>query len=153
MGHNLIDQLALVGVVVRAHLRRQRHLPVVVVGAGNDVEVDAVRLAVEDLRGGALLAKVDLRAVDLVHHDGRDGAEHLQGKVLRLDHVDRGHERVDDEREAARVLDRHLVGLAADDDGRVVAPADEDRVVELGLDLNRRSFPFVVFLESVTRFC
>ena len=144
--HNLVDQVALLLVVVGADLRGQGHLLVVAVLAVDDVEVDAGRLAGEDAGGGALLAEVDLGAVDLVQQDGRDDAHDLQGQVLRLDGVDRRDERVDHQRDPVRVLDGHGVGLALDDDDGVVALADQDRVRERGFDFDRLGFLLEVFL-------
>lgn len=137
MRHYLVDNVPLLLVVVRADLRRERQLLVVVIGAFDDVQVDVGGLAGEDLGGLALLAEVYLRAVDLVHQHGGDEAHDLQGEVLRLDDVDGRDERVHDEGQPVRVLDRDGVGLALDDDGRVAALADEDRVGDLRLDRDR----------------
>ena len=144
--HNLVDQITLLLVVVGADLRGQRDLLVVAVVAGDDVEVDARRLAGEDAGGGALLAEVDLGAVDLVQQHGRDDAHDLQRQVLRLDGVDRRDQRVHHQRDAVRVLDRHGVGLALDDDDGVVALADQDRVGERGFDFDGLGFLLEVFL-------
>ncbi len=146
MRHNLVHYIPLLLVVVRRHLRRQRQLLVVAFGARDDVEVDTGRLAVNDRGSGALLTEVDLRAVDLIHHNSRDGSHDLQGEVLRLDHVDGRDERVDNEGEAVRVLDSDGVSFALDYDGGAVAFADEDRVGDGRFDLDGLRLLFIVFL-------
>lgn len=60
----------------------------------------------------------------------------MQRKVGALDDIDGADERVDDERCAGRVIEREGVCLAVDADGGVFAARDEDRVVDLGVDLD-----------------
>lgn len=146
MTDNLIHHVALLLIVKTADLGRQRDLLVVVVRAGDDVEVDAGAFAGEDLGGYALLGEVDLGAVDLVHQDGGDGAQDLEGEVLGLDDVDGGDEGVDDEGEAVGVFDGDGVGLALDDDGGVAAAGNEDGVRHGGFDLDGLGLFFEVFL-------
>lgn len=143
---DLVDDVALLLVVVGADLEGEGELAVVVVGAGDNVEVDAGGLGGEDAGAAALLAEVDLGAVELVEHDGGQGAEHLQREVGRLDHVHRRHQRVHHQRQPRRVLDRHRVRLALDDHRRVAAPADQDRVRHRRLDLDRLRVLLVVLL-------
>ena len=148
MVHNLIYQIARLLIIVRANLRRQRHLLVVLVRPTNDIQVDPSALARKDSGAHALLGEVDLRAVDLVEHDGGDGAHDLQGKVVGLDDVDGGDEGVDDEGEAGRVFDGDLVGFALDDDGGGVAAGYKDGLVEGGFDFDWCRFFFEVFLKG-----
>ena len=98
--------------------------------------------------GGALLAEVDLTTINLVKHDCRDDAKDLECEVGGLDDIDSGDEAFDDKREAGRVLDSYLVCLAANDDCGVVAAADEDRLRQSGVDLDRLRFLLVVFLQK-----
>lgn len=60
----------------------------------------------------------------------------MEGEVGALDYVDRGDERIDDDGCAAGVVDGDGVGLAVDADGRVLAARDEDRVVDLCVQLD-----------------
>jgi hypothetical protein len=100
MGHNLVDNLSLPFVVVGADLRGQRQFLVVLVGAGDDVQVDARGLAGEDLGTGGLLTEIDGSTVDLIQHDSGNGTVDLELKVGGLDDVDGGDEGVNDEGEA-----------------------------------------------------
>jgi hypothetical protein len=152
MRNNLVHDIPLLLIPPRANLAGQRHLLVVLVLLGallalrDHVQVDAGRLARVDARGDALLAEVQLGAVDLVEEHRRDGLEHLQGKVLRLDGVDGGDEGLDDEREAVGVFDRDGVGFALEDDGGVGALGDEDRLGEGDFDFDGGGFLVEVFL-------
>lgn len=80
------------------HLLGQGVLSIVVLAG--QVDVDAGAFACEDLGVLAVLAEVDCCAVDLVEQDGGEGADDLEGEVGALDDVDRGDERVDDDRGA-----------------------------------------------------
>lgn len=102
----------------------------------------------EHLRARAFFAKVNLRTVHLVKHNRRDSAHDLQSKVLCLDNVDCRNKRIHDKRQTVRVLYRHLVGLALDNDGGIVASADEDRLCQRSLNLNRLILLLKVFLEN-----
>jgi hypothetical protein len=147
MGDNLIHNLTLLRVIVRANLRRQRQLLVIVV-IPNNIEVDASRLAVEHTGGATFFAKVDLRTVKLVKQHRGDRVKHLERKVLGLDNIDAGDELIDDERETVSILDCDGVGFSADDNGGAAAFGDEDGVADRRLDLD--CLLFVVFLSAVS---
>jgi hypothetical protein len=95
---------------------------------------------VENTRRAALLAEIDLRAVNLVEQHCGDGTKDLESKVLGLDDVDTRDELFDDERKTACVVDGDSVGFSADDDGGFGAFGDEDGVGEGSFDFNRLIF-------------
>lgn len=90
------------------------------------IDIDARALAGKDVGAKAVLAEVDLRAVDLIEQHSGQRAEHLQGETRTLDNVDRGHEVVDDEVCAGAVVDADGVCFAHKTDGGLVAARDED---------------------------
>ena len=132
MLHNLAHNLAILDEA--PDLLGQRVLAIIVLGG--EVDVDARALAGEDLRVLAVLAEVDSRTIHLIEEHGGQGADDLESEVGALDDVDGGDEAVDDDGGARRVVDGDGVGLAVDADGRVLAARDEDRVVDLCVQLD-----------------
>ena len=93
-------------------------------------------------------AQVDGGAVDLVEQHGGHDAIDLELEAGRLDDVEAGDERVDEDGEAGAVVDGDGVGLAADADHALAAAGDEDAVGELGGDVDDVGAGVVVVLDD-----
>ena len=116
MLHDLTNQLPIPNHAL--HLLRQRPLHVIVIVAfPRHDDIDARAQTREDLRPETFAAEIEGRAVDLVEHDGRQGAEDLHLELGALDDVDGGDEGVDDEGDGGAVVERDGVGFAVDADG------------------------------------
>jgi hypothetical protein len=92
--------------------------------------------------------EVDGGAVDLIEQHGRHDAVDLQLEAGRLDDVETGDERVDEDGEAGAVVDGDGVGLAAHPDHALAAAGDEDAVRELGGDVDHLRAGVVVVLDD-----
>ena len=146
MGHNLTHNIPLLLIIVRADLIWQRHLLGIIVRARHHNQIDARRITRKQTRGRAFLAQVDLRAINLVKQNRGHCSGHLDGKVLRLDHVDRRDERLNEQTKPVGVVNGNGVGLATNDNGALAAFANQNRVRQLSVDLDWLIFVFVVFL-------
>lgn len=136
MLNNLGDKLSILD--ESPQLLRQRTFGAVVfVAHGRQDNVDARALAREHLRVQAVLAQVNGGAIDLIQHDGREGAGDLDREVGALNYVHGADQSLDQKLRARAVVNAHSVGFALHDDCGVLAARDEYALRLADLDLDR----------------
>ena len=136
MINNLTNDLAILD--VGPELFGKRTLFGIVVGSllGRKHNVHRRTLAGKDLCAQALLVQVDNSAVDLVEQERGDDAVDLQGELGRFDDVQTTDQGVDDNGQAAAIVDGNGIGLVVDLDDGFVAARYENGVGPIGGDFD-----------------
>ena len=128
----LFWQGALLVIIIAPLLRRQ-----------HDIHTRA--FASQNIGIQTVLVQVDHTTIYLVKHDSRHHAIDLQGEFGGLDDFNTTDKGVDDDGEVGAVVDGDGVGFVADFNDGFVTSGDQDRVRQLGRDLDDFRRVFVVF--------
>ena len=95
MLHNLTNHIP----IPYHTLNLLRHSPlgiIILLRPPRHIDIDARTLTREDLRAERLPAQIQLRRIDLIEHDSRQGTQDLHLEFGGLDDVDAADEGVDD---------------------------------------------------------